>query len=73
MLACAELCVSSGSACTSADPSPSHVLQSIGLSVDLARCSLRFGLGRFNTIHEIDEAVHMLTNAYAELLRLTTN
>jgi cysteine desulfurase len=70
MLACPELCFSSGSACTSANPAPSHVLQSIGLTVDQARCSTRFGLGRFNTEQEIDIAVEILTAAYRKLSRL---
>ncbi len=70
MMACPDLCFSSGSACTSANPSPSHVLQSIGLSVDQARCSTRFGLGRFTTEQEIDDAVDMLTEAYRKLRSL---
>ena len=43
-----RLAVSAGSACTSADPQPSHVLRALGLPEDLVRGSLRFGLGRFN-------------------------
>ncbi|MBD3883207.1 aminotransferase class V-fold PLP-dependent enzyme [Phormidium tenue FACHB-886] len=46
--------VSSGSACTTAKVAPSHVLQALGRSVDLAYASLRFGIGRFNTLEEID-------------------
>lgn len=51
-----EIAVSSGSACTSADPEPSHVLRAIGRSDQLTRASLRFGIGRFNTREEIDFA-----------------
>lgn len=45
---------SSGSACSSAQGSPSHVLTALGRSTDLAFATLRFGIGRFNTVAEID-------------------
>lgn len=48
------MAVSSGSACTSAKIAPSHVLEAIGRSPELAFASVRFGIGRFNTIEEID-------------------
>jgi cysteine desulfurase len=51
-----EIAVSSGSACTSAEPEPSHVLRAIGRSDELTRASIRFGIGRFNTREEIDFA-----------------
>lgn len=49
--------VSSGSACTSAHMSPSHVLRALGLSDELAYASIRFGIGRFNTEEEIETVV----------------
>ncbi len=58
-----EIAVSSGSACTSADPQPSHVLRAMGVSDALTRASLRFGLGRFNTTEEIDRAVEVVVAA----------
>lgn len=51
-----ELAVSSGAACSSAQPEPSHVLRAIGLPDDLCRASLRIGIGRFNTPTEMDQA-----------------
>ena len=46
--------VSSGSACTSAKTAPSHVLEALGHSEALAYASVRFGIGRFNTVEDID-------------------
>lgn len=60
MLELPDLAMSSGSACSSANPEPSHVLRSLGLNDDRVRSSLRFGLGRFNTEAEIDYAVDRL-------------
>jgi cysteine desulfurase len=60
--------VSSGSACTSAKISPSHVLAAIGRSDKLAYASIRFGIGRFNTAAEID-AVSLHAIATIQSLR----
>ncbi len=70
MLECPELAVSSGSACTSAEPRPSHVLRALGLADDVARSSLRFGIGRFNTESEIDQAAQWLVDASRKLRKL---
>lgn len=70
MLSMRDLAVSSGSACTSADPEPSHVLRALGLGDDLTRASLRFGLGRFNTAEEIDFAVATVSDAVVRLRKL---
>ena len=51
-----EIAVSSGSACSSADPEPSHVLRAMGVPEHLALATLRFGLSRFTTASEIDFA-----------------
>jgi len=61
------LAVSSGSACSSADPEPSHVLRAMGIRDDLARASLRFGVGRFTTEDEIDRAVEIVVDAVTTL------
>jgi cysteine desulfurase len=71
MLSMRDLAVSSGSACTSANPEPSHVLRALGLSADLTRSSLRFGLGRFNTSQEVEFAAEMLSQAVERLRKLT--
>lgn len=54
MLGMPEVCVSSGSACTSASLEPSYVLKAISVREDLAHCSLRIGLGRFTTLDEVE-------------------
>ena len=63
LLALPRLAVSSGSACASARPGPSHVLQALGLSEALARASLRFGLGRGTTEEEVERAGEMVIDA----------
>lgn len=68
-LALDGLVVSSGSACTSASPDASHVLTSLGLSEARAQGSLRFGVGRFTTRDEVDEAARRV-RAEVERLRL---
>ena len=72
MMAMKTLAVSSGSACTSANPEPSHVLRALGLSDDLTRASLRFGLGRFNTDADVDFAVQTVTEAVLRLRKLSS-
>jgi len=51
-----HLAASSGSACTSGIPAPSHVLRSIGLEDRDASSSVRFGLGRYTTDDDVKEA-----------------
>ncbi|MCA9054574.1 MAG: cysteine desulfurase [Planctomycetaceae bacterium] len=58
-----DLAVSSGAACSSSSPEPSHVLRAMGLNDTAARASLRFGFGRGNTITDVDQAVHIITAA----------
>jgi cysteine desulfurase len=67
-----DLAVSSGAACTSANPEPSHVLRALGLDEDLTKASLRFGLGRFNTEKEVDFAIEQVSAAVVKLRRLSS-
>ncbi len=57
------IAVSSGSACASAQPGPSHVLLALGRSPAEAKASLRFGLGRANTPEDVSEVVRRVTTA----------
>ena len=55
--------VSSGSACSSAKTAPSHVLKALGHSHELAYASIRFGIGRFNTLEELEiVAKHVISS-----------
>ena len=60
-----EVCVSTGSACSSAEVEPSYVLRALGLSDDAAARTLRIGIGRFTSPADIDAAAAMLIAAHA--------
>jgi cysteine desulfurase len=60
-----ELCVSTGSACSSAAVEPSYVLRALGLSDDAAARTLRIGIGRFTSPADIDYAAAALAAAHA--------
>jgi len=60
-----ELCVSTGSACSSAAIEPSYVLRALGLSDAAAACTLRIGIGRFTSPADIDYAAAALAAAHA--------
>jgi len=62
--------VSSGAACSSGAPEPSHVLLAIGLNRLEARSSIRFSLGRSNTIEQVDALVEALVESVAHLRKL---
>ena len=67
MMLMKDICVSSGSACTSASLEPSYVLHAIGVGDDLAHTSIRFGIGRFTTEEEIKYATESVVNAVRKL------
>lgn len=67
-----DIALSSGSACTSMDSEPSHVLRALGLDDDAADASLRFGLGRFNTMEEVDYVAKQVAVAVTKLRRLSS-
>ena len=65
-----RIAVSSGAACSSADPEPSHVLRAMGIAETLVKASLRFGLGRPTTAADIDIAVDEVVTVVRELRSL---
>lgn len=62
-----SLAVSSGSACTTASAEPSHVLRALGVPEALSKATIRFGLGRFTTVAEVDFAASEVVGAVRRL------
>lgn len=62
-----DIAVSAGSACTSADPSPSHVLVAMGKGKGGAESSIRFSFGRFNQPSEIDQVIEAVISGVKHL------
>lgn len=71
LMALKNVAVSSGSACTSANPEPSYVLKALGVGDDLAHGSIRFGLGRFTTAEEIDFVIDEVVRTVNHLRSLS--
>jgi cysteine desulfurase len=62
------VCMSMGSACTSGTVTPSHVLLALGLSRDEARNVVRFSIGRYNTVEDIQSALLSISSSVREIL-----
>jgi len=71
MLGIPEICVSSGSACTSASLEPSYVLKALSIREDLAHCSLRIGLGRFTTFEEVEYVTDRIVEVVTRLRKMS--
>jgi cysteine desulfurase len=71
LMALKNVAVSSGSACTSANPEPSYVLKALGVNDDLAHGSIRLGLGRFTTEAEVDYVIEEAVNTVNHLRSLS--
>ncbi len=66
----AHICCSAGSACTTGSIHPSHVLKAMGFSTERARGSLRFSFSRFNTMTDVEKALHVLPQIIAKLRQM---
>jgi cysteine desulfurase len=71
ILAIKDLAVSSGSACTSSSLEPSYVLRALGVDVELAHTSIRFGFGRFTTMQEVEYAARLVISKIGNLRQMS--
>jgi cysteine desulfurase len=71
LMALKDIAISSGSACTSASLEPSFVLRALGRNDELAHSSIRFSVGRFTTIEEVDFTVNLIKQKIAKLRDLS--
>lgn len=71
IMAISDIAVSSGSACTSASLEPSYVLRALGRSDELAHSSIRFTVGRFTTVEEVDYVIDLLKQKIGKLRDLS--
>ncbi|GAA5783812.1 cysteine desulfurase IscS [Chitiniphilus shinanonensis] len=71
IMALKDLAVSSGSACTSASLEPSYVLRALGRSDELAHSSIRFTIGRFTTVEDIDFTIKLIHEKIGKLRELS--
>ena len=61
------ICASSGSACTTGTPAPSHVLKALGLEDDVANSALRISFSEDNTKEDVDFLVESLMESVEKL------
>ena len=71
IMAIKDVAVSSGSACTSASLEPSYVLRALGRSDELAHSSIRFTVGRFTTVEEVDYVIALMKSKIDKLRELS--
>jgi len=71
IMAVKDIAVSSGSACTSASLEPSYVLRALGRNDELAHSSIRFTVGRFTTVEEVDYTIKLLHDKIGKLRELS--
>jgi cysteine desulfurase len=65
-----DIALSSGSACNTASPEPSHVLKAMGLDDETAYHAIRFSLGKYNTEEEVEFVIDRVRSALGKLEKL---
>ena len=65
-----KLAISTGSACTTLNVEPSHVILALGFGPERAHSAIRLGLGRFNTGEEVEFAADSIVSAVSRLRKI---
>jgi cysteine desulfurase len=65
-----EIAISAGSACTTQIVEPSHVLLALGLDEEQTHFAIRIGIGRFNTLEEINFLIKKISDVITPLKTL---
>ncbi len=69
--ALSSLAISTGSACNSASAEPSYVLRALGRDTQLAQSSLRFSVGRYTSVSDVDSAIEEVRREVTRLRELS--
>ncbi len=67
MMSLNDIAVSTGSACSTLDPAPSHVLKALNLPPDRIQSAIRFGLGRYSTPEEVEYVIKRVVESVEKL------
>jgi cysteine desulfurase len=68
-----EIAISAGSACTTQNVEPSHVLLALGLDEDTTHYAIRIGIGRFNTLNEIKYVTNKICDSVSSIKKIKIN
>ena len=71
IMSISDLAVSSGSACTSASLEASYVLRALNVDQDLEHSSIRFGIGRYTTLEDVERAADLVIRSVRKLREIS--
>ena len=71
MMSMKDIALSTGSACSTTDPEPSHVLKALHLTQERLQSAVRFGLGRFTTEEDVDYVIHRVVESVKQLRKFS--